>query len=95
MTAALEALGEVTELRGAVRSGAALPLVAPRDEDALVELVRRARGDGKRVLPVGNGTSLSFTNLATDATSELGPCATVAPWRVGSVPAGPRGSRTR
>ncbi|MCA8982007.1 MAG: FAD-binding oxidoreductase [Planctomycetes bacterium] len=67
MTAALEALGEVTELRGAVRSGAALPLVAPRDEDALVELVRRARGDGKRVLPVGNGTSLSFTNLATDA----------------------------
>lgn len=62
---ALEALGELTELRGATRSGKAVPLVAPRTEDALVELVRRARVDGLRILPLGLGSKLPFTNLAT------------------------------
>jgi len=55
------------ELRGATRSGAPLPLVAPRTEAALVELVNRARTDGLKLLPVGRGTQLRWTNLATDA----------------------------
>lgn len=60
---ALDALGEVTELRDATRSGSALPLVAPRTEDALIDLVNRARVDGLRLLPLGRGSKLAFTNL--------------------------------
>jgi glycolate dehydrogenase FAD-binding subunit len=63
----LELADRIGELTGATRSGAPLPLVAPKTEDALTELVHRARRDRLKLLPLGRGTQLGWTNLATDA----------------------------
>ncbi len=61
-TRSLRDVEVVDVLRGAVRDGSEVPVTAPRDEAELVDLVHRARRDRLRLLPIGGGTRVAWTN---------------------------------
>lgn len=66
-TRSLSNVEVVDVLHGAVRDGRDVPVTAPRDEADLVDLVHRARRDRLRLLPIGGGTRIAWTNLADRA----------------------------